>query len=454
MFGKKKEETVIREYAPSEGSVAPTPGNKPVNDWPTMKVDIGAKQEAEVRKTPAMFQKPAAPVSGQTAPGHINNAAGATKKKQTMKTVGVILLFTLGVFGYLGYEVLGMKSAGKTVVAPQQGSVTAEGDIKALQEKRALEEKLAVMTHQKDEALSQIEIRMDEKLKAFAEAQAGSSASGMTEQLQLITDGQTKLQEQLTALQKGKEEDRKPLEGSSAPTVTYNRLKEIGDNKAVEEKLLAEKAAVLPDYDIRAGLQVGAIIPAVLKTTVVSSTMLDRYFVTAETAEPYEIMPGYVLPAGVRFLGKPIADMEARRILVDVNKLQYGSTEINIKGCMLDYRGNPGLVTKYIDPMNQIMLPMLITSLASATAAAMQDMTTYKNTVTGDSYERPAFNSSNAVLQGTSTAINSMSQMMMQAQLRKQPIIIVKSGIPIQIQISEKLILDSLIDTGVVRPTR
>ena len=84
----------------------------------------------------------------------------------------------------------------------------------------------------------------------------------------------------------------------------------------------------------------------------------------------------------------------------------------------------------------------------------MQDMTTYHNSVTGDSYERPTFNAENAVLQGTSNALSSVSSLMLQQHMRKQPTIIVKSGIPVQIQISEKLVLDSLIDTGIVRPSR
>lgn len=43
MFGKKKEEVTVREYARSDDSVAPIPGNRPVNDWPSMKIDAGRK---------------------------------------------------------------------------------------------------------------------------------------------------------------------------------------------------------------------------------------------------------------------------------------------------------------------------------------------------------------------------------------------------------------------------
>ena len=456
MFGKKKEQEniTVREYAPSEGSVAPTPGNRPVNDWPTMKVDMGGKQPVPENKAAPLFKKPASPVSGQTAPDHSDSAGQGIRKKQTMKTVGIILVFTLAVFGYLGYEVMGMRSGKGPAPKSSQGSVTAEDDIKAIQEKKALEEKLALMTHQKDEALSQIENRIDEKLKAYEAASGGNVSAEMAEQLKSVAEGQAKLQEQIAVLQTKKEDEKKPMEGSASPTVAFNRLGEIAKKQAEEEKALAAKAAELPPYDIRAGLQTGSVIPAVLRTTMVSSMLLDRFFVVAETTEPYEIMPGYILPAGVRFLGKPTADMEARRMLVDVNKMQYGSTELDLKGCMLDYRGNPGLVTKYIDPLNQAIFPVLLTSLASATAAAMQDMTTYHNSVTGDSYERPTFNAENAVLQGTSNALNSVSSIMLQQQLRKQPTIIVKSGIPVQVQISEKLVLDSLIDTGIVKPSR
>lgn len=456
MFGKKKEQEniTVREYAPSEGSVAPTPGNRPVNDWPTMKMEMGGSQQAQQEKQSPVFRKPSAPVSGQTAPGHSDSASQGIKKKQTMKTVGIILVFTLAVFGYLGYEVMGMRAGKGGSPQGPQGSVTAEDDIKAIQEKKALEEKLALMTHQRDEALSQIENRIDERIRAYEETKASGASEEMVEQMRLMAESQAKLQEQIESMQKKEEDERKPMEGSASPTIAYNRLPQISEKKAEEERLLAEKAAEAPPYDIRAGLQAGSVIPATLRTTMVSSMLLDRFFVVAETTEPYEIMPGYVLPAGVRFLGKPTADMEARRMLVDVNKMQYGSTELDLKGCMLDYRGNPGLVTKYIDPLNQAIFPVLLTSLASATAAAMQDMTTYHNSVTGDSYERPTFNAENAVLQGTSNALGSVSGIMLQQQLRKQPTIIVKSGIPVQVQISEKLVLDSLIDTGIVKPSR
>lgn len=456
MFGKKNEEATVREYAHSENSVAPTPGNRPVNDWPSMKIETGVKNESMAKKDIPQYQKPSAPVSGQTAPGNTGGGGQNIKKKQTIKTVGIILIFTVAVFGYLAYEIMGMKNGGKPEGATTpEGSVTAQEDIKLIQEKKELEEKLALMTNQRDEALSQIEQRIDEKIKAYEEASTGTTSSELNDKLTVITESQTKLQEQLTVLQNAKAEaERKPMEGSAAPTITYNKLKEIADKRSAEEKILTEKAAEIPDFDIRAGLQAGTVIPATLRTTLVSSMLLDRFFVVAETTEPYEIMPGYVLPAGVRFLGKPTADMEARRMLVDVNKLQFGTAEINIKGCMLDYRGNPGLVTKYIDPLNQALFPILLTSLASATAAAMQDMTTYHNTVTGESYERPAFNAGNAVLQGTSNALSSVSSIMLQGQMRKQPTIIVKAGIPVQVQISEKLVLDSLIETGVVKPVR
>ena len=461
MFGKKKEEVTVREYARSDDSVAPIPGNRPVNDWPSMKIDAGRKndqipkQEQQVMQPPS-FSKPPAPVSGQTAPGNTGGSGDRAKKKQTMKTVGIIMVFTVAVFGYLAYEIMGMRGGGSSEPPKtQEGSVTAQEDIRLMQEKKELAEKLALMTNQRDEALSQIEQRIDEKLRAYEEANAGMAGSELGDKLTIITESQAKLQEQIAAMQKSREEEeRKPMEGSAAPTIAYNRLKEIADARKADEKALAEQAAVAPPYDIRAGLQAGSIIPATLRTTMVSSMLLDRFFVVAETTEPYEIMPGYVLPAGVRFLGKPTADMEARRMLVDVNKMQYGSTELDLKGCMLDYRGNPGLVTKYIDPLNQAIFPVLLTSLASATAAAMQDMTTYHNSVTGDSYERPTFNAENAVLQGTSNALSNVSSIMLQAQMRKQPTIIVKAGIPVQIQISEKLVLDSLVDTGIVKPTR
>lgn len=137
---------------------------------------------------------------------------------------------------------------------------------------------------------------------------------------------------------------------------------------------------------------------------------------------------------------------------MDINKVQYGSSELNLKGVLLDGRQSPGLVTKYVDPMNSAIWAALPLSIASATAAALQDTATYYNSNTGQTYESTAWSGKNAVLEGTAEALSNVTEIITEMHRRKKPVIIVRSGIDVNVQISEKLPLDRLIASGIVRP--
>lgn len=462
MFGKKKNtetNVILREYAETK-DVAPTPGNVQPDAWPSAHIDVGSnvfglkKEEENVKREYVPPVKPQAVVKGQSAPGAKQSQDNAAKKKQTLKLIAIIFVFILVVFGVIAVQILpGLNGEGETGL--QEQKTTAQTDLEKMKYQQELEAKLAVAQNQRDEALSQIDQKVEEKFKALLANQAPVSVdTTLSEQLKAMAEGQAKMQEQIAAIAAQKKaEELKPREGSPAATISYNRLPEIKETQRVAQAKLDSLVKEEPPFDTRAGLQTGAMIPATLKTTIVSSSKLDQFFVCAETTEPFEIMRGYILPAGVKFLGKSTPDMEARRIIVNVDRLQYKQTEVKVSGMMLDYRGNPGLVTKYVDPLNQAIWPILLTSLASSTASAMQDMTGRINSQTGEYYEQADFSAKNAALEGTANALNNISGMLFQAQMRKQPVIIVKAGIPIIIQISEKLGLDNLIESGVIMPS-
>ena len=64
--------------------------------------------------------------------------------------------------------------------------------------------------------------------------------------------------------------------------------------------------------------------------------------------------------------------------------------------------------------------------------------------------ERPEFSTENVALQGVADALRMQSRILLEMQSRKKPVIIVNRNIPVQIQISERIPLEILIESGVV----
>lgn len=183
---------------------------------------------------------------------------------------------------------------------------------------------------------------------------------------------------------------------------------------------------------------------------MISSTLLDRFHVVAEMMKEYEFMPGIVLPKGVKFIGKAKADFDARRIIVDINMLQYGTAEIKMQGVMLDGRANPGMVSKYTDPLINGLPLIFLSSLLSSTASAAQDMT---STVTwaGTSYEYTSATTKNILLEGTADTLDNFSNVLTRIYSRQKPVIQVYRNIPVYIQFTEKMPLSTLMGAGVAR---
>lgn len=461
MFGSKKQNITLRDNAATGDSVAPTPGNKPLDPaaFPNIHAGLfGPKKDVQEQPNSAL-----PPVQGQSAPdAKPTSFGGGGKKKQTTKLLILVVCIVVGVFGMLAMEILGNKQQSNDQGNTAQTTQAAQ-EAQALAEKKALEQKLALSESQNNEALSQMDQKIDEHLKKLFENNPNLLGGGavsqdnseIMQQLKTMSENQTKMQDQISKIGAAKAEElRKPKEGSSSPSILVNRMAEVKQTRQTEMAAAASADVSEPPFDLRYGIQSGAMIPAVLDTTIVSSANLDKYFVRATTTSPFEIMPGFVLPAGVKFLGRPTADYDSRRMIVNIEKLQYKNVELKLSGIMLDYRGNPGLVTKYIDPLNQAILPTMLTSFASAAATAAQDMTTSYNANTGEEYDRPTYSLSNAAWQGAAGGLSSLSNNIFNAYMKKKPVIIVKAGIPVYVQMSEKLLMEHLVESGVVQAER
>lgn len=429
MFTKKR----ISDYS-SPDSVGPDPHQQPPEKKP---------------------EPPKKKIKSEYIPGQ-DSLEGPKKDKKGGTGLLVALLgvmMALALVALFSFQYLSAGSSNQTRRTEDPARIR---EMEALRAREEAEQKLALTEHRYNEAINQMEMLIAQRVQEELSKQPKTDQNDdLAKQLRAINQSQENMRAEMMKLaQKKEEEELKPKEGSTRPTIGFNMLPEL---KKVQEE---EKAKILaaqskePDIDIRMGLQEGHQIPAKLDSAIYSSTLLDGYWVTATTTEDFEIMKGYTLPKGVRFLGKATADMDSRRIVVTIEKMQYASSSVKVKGMLLDKKGSPGLISKYIDPLDQALFPILLTSFAAATADALQDMTTYYNAITGTYYSASDFNAGNAALQGGADALEDVSRLIARRAYNKKPIIIVRSGIEVKVQISDKLTMDKLVESGIVRPIR
>lgn len=439
MFNKKR----ISDYGSPE-SVGPDPHQQQ------------PPQQPEQPQEEAPKKKKFGQLKSEYIPGQ-DSLEGPKKEKKSGTGIMLALfggIMVLALVALLSFQYLSSDNTSGRATVEDPARVREMEALRAAQE---AEQKLALTEHRYNEAINQMEDliaqRVEEEL-ARREPKSDMSEE-LAKQLRAINQSQENMRAEMARLSaQKKEEELKPREGSSRPTISFNMIEEVKEKQRLqEEKILAAQNAE-PDIDVRMGLQVGNMIPAKLDNAIYSSTLLDGYWVSATTTEDFEIMKGYTLPKGVHFLGKAKADMDSRRIIVQIEQLQYNQSTVKVKGMLLDRKGSPGLVSKYVDPLNQAMFPILLSSFASATADALQDMTGYYNRIDGSYYERPDFDTGNAALQGASDALDDVSKIIARRASSKKPVIIVRSGIDVKVQISDKLTMDKLIESGVVRPVR
>ena len=436
----------ISDYAATD-SVGPDPlRNNPAETVSRINADMNqqAKEKSKLKQ--------------DYIPGQ-NSLEGPQKEKKNGNGLKIAMLVTamvLAIMALLAFQYLSSDTGSPARV---EDDPARQREIEALRAKEEAEEKLALTEHKYNDAINQMDSliaqRVAEELAKREQSVPGDVNTALAEQLKAINESQERLREEMNRLAAKKEEEElQPKEGSSAPTISFNLLPQIKQAQMEENERIKAEQMIEPEIDVRMGLQAGHMIPAKLDNAIYSSTLLEGYWVSATTTEPFEILKGYVLPKGVRFIGKATADMDSRRIVVNIEQLQYASSTVKVKGMILDRLGSPGLVSKYVDPLDRAILPIMLTSFASATAEALQDMTGYYNRIDGSYYERPDFDAGNAALQGTADTLESAANLIAASAARKKPVIIVRSGIDVKVQISDKLTMDKLIESGIVRPIR
>lgn len=378
---------------------------------------------------------PVQEVSGMTEP---------QKPKGHKNFKVVLLLLAVGLAVVIGAVLYGMRSFGvfsRPKEQPQQVQ-TSEAQLKQLlEERRELESRIKTLEEERSNLHLNVAEMLDERIgplqKQLEEVQA---LQNEIQNLRAEITDMSQLQEEV------EEEPIEPAEGSSGKTTLFSAVQEYTARLAEESKV----DIPAPKYTKGKGVQTGRMIPGRLLTTLISSVALQDFYAVVETTESFSVSSGLQLPAGVRFLGKVLPDFESRRIIVKIERMQYGDVEMPVSGIVLDERGNPGLVSKYVDPLNQAMWGSLLPNMLAAAADAAQDMVSYYDEDYDEERERPEFSEKNVALQGAADSLRLQAQILTEMQSRKKPVIIVNKDIPVLVQITERIPLEILLESGVI----
>lgn len=393
-------------------------------------------------------------VVGMTDP--TKGRAPAKDWRRAALVLAVSSLVFLGLLFYMGADLM------RTFGLNQRGSGTSGKDptfsetdyLRQQEELKEREQRLKTLESERE----QMDTRMRARIEDAKREMANEWNAKLAESIATLNDTLIRQQaEHMEALYQMEMRLKKPdtpvrsLEGSTKKSVVFSSVAEVTARQEQAETELAKRAATPPNFTIGPGVMRGATIPAVLETTLISSKAAENFFARAVTTEAFEVSPGYVLPPGSVFLGRVRSDFDARRIYVEVEHLQVGATEVAVKGTMLDERGNPGLVTKYIDPLNQALWSSILPSMAAAVADAAKEYTKTVNSVTGATEYTTKPTARNTAYQGMGDALRLQSEILLEMQARKKPVILVKSGIPVMIQTTEKIPLELLVESRAIR---
>jgi uncharacterized protein YdcH (DUF465 family) len=348
--------------------------------------------------------------------------------------IGFVVIIGAILYGAWSFGLIGGKQA-----PPAPEISTSEAQLKQLlEERRELESRIKTLEEERSNMQNMAEM-LSEKIEPLQR---------QIREIEYLKDEISRLRSEMARVPETMEEVEppEPVQGSSSRTELFSSVREYQARR--EEAARVEIPE--PKFTKAKGVQTGRMIPGKLLTTLISSTAMQDFYAVVETTENFPVSTGLTLPAGVRFLGKVIPDFESRRVLVKVERMQYGDVEMPVSGIVLDERGNPGLVSKYIDPLNQAMWGSLLPNMLAAAADAAQDMTDYYNDYYDEERRRPEFSDKNVALQGAADALRLQSQILMEMQMRKKPVIIVNKDIPVMIQVSERIPLEILLESGVV----
>lgn len=362
---------------------------------------------------------------------------GGKNKKVVFLFFGAGAIVILGaiLYGAWSFGLIGRKPA-----PPPPEVSTSEAQLKQLlEERRELESRIKTLEEERSSMQNMAEM-LSERIEPLQR---------QIREIESLRNEIARLREEMMYVPTVEEEELEPpepMQGSSSKTALFSSVQEY------QAKLTEEAKVEIPEpkFTKAKGVQTGQMIPGKLLTTLISSTVMQDFYAVIETTESYPISVGITLPAGVRFLGKVIPDFESRRIIVRVERMQYKDVEMPVSGIVLDERGNPGLVSKYIDPLNQAMWGSLLPNMLAAAADAAQDMTDYYDDDYDIERERPEFSEKNIALQGAADALRLQAQILTEMQMRKKPVIIVNKDIPVMIQVTDRIPLETLLEAGVV----
>lgn len=362
---------------------------------------------------------------------------GGKNKKVVFLFFGAGAIVILGaiLYGAWSFGLIGRKPA-----PPPPEVSTSEAQLKQLlEERRELESRIKTLEEERSSMQNMAEM-LSERIEPLQR---------QIREIESLRNEIARLREEMMYVPTVEEEEiepPEPMQGSSSKTALFSSVKEY------QAKLTEEAKVEIPEpkFTKAKGVQTGQMIPGKLLTTLISSTVMQDFYAVIETTESYPISVGITLPAGVRFLGKVIPDFESRRIIVRVERMQYKDVEMPVSGIVLDERGNPGLVSKYIDPLNQAVWGSLLPNMLAAAADAAQDMSQYYSVYYDEERERPEFSEKNIALQGAADALRLQAQILTEMQMRKKPVIIVNKDIPVMIQVTDRIPLETLLEAGVV----
>ncbi|WP_334139747.1 TrbI/VirB10 family protein [Thermovirga lienii] len=377
-------------------------------------------------------------------------------KKKRIRIVligGIAALLAMGVFGVLTFKDVFLSSKPNKQQETTLLQVSEEEYQQLLKEREELAKRIGLLEQEREQWAREIDRRINNRIEDLMNAMQKQDNSD--KQTEAIMRQLQAMQRQLEQLKQSPaaQQPLEPRKGSTASSQILNRVAVWRETQEAIAQEVAKTAEQEPLYSKVQGIQVGTMIDGILETRLVSAqidTNTEKFYAVITTTQPVQAGQ-FTLPTGVKFLGRVVSDFDARRIFVELEAMQYRDVTIPVSGVVLDKAtGSPGLISKYIDPVNQAAWNLLIPNLLASAAEVAQEMDTR---VTNDRYvyETPKYTAENVARQGLARTMTSMSSMLTEAYLRKKPVMLVNANTPVMIQITQTIPLDVLLESGVVQ---
>jgi len=408
-------------------------------------------------------------VSGLDDPDEDGGGRHKGDWKRVLKLGVPVIILSVAILFYFAWDIVKEFQGSSGGISSRQPQNIRTGDaeyMKLLEDLRARDERLQLLEKEREQDTLDMDKRLKEILDEVARnkdaeaklAEANRRMSEMTEEQKrtaaLLADIQARLVARDAEREPASAYPEEPPSGSRGESISFNAVAKHNEKIARIEAEMAERANTPPPFTVARGIKTGEFIPGILRTALISSPALEHFKAVIETVAPFEVAPGQWLPAGTLFLGKAVSDLEnTRRMHLTLDEMRVGHVTIPVSGMALQ-NGNPGLVSKYVDPLNSAAWSMLLPNILAAAADASQDMVTKTNRMTGEEYETPEFSTRNVALQGLGNSMRLQSQVMYEVQARKKPVIIVRRGIPVDIQVLETIPLETMLEAGVLTDGR